>query len=65
MNQIEIWFGTLRKKLNEMAECRSLNVLRESVLTFIDYYNTNHWHPYNWTYTLAAFSRPPETEMAT
>lgn len=51
MNQIEIWFGTLRKKLTRWLSARSLNVLRESVLTFIDYYNTNHSHPYNWTYT--------------
>jgi hypothetical protein len=51
LNQIEIWFGTLRKKLTRWLSSPVLNELKESITVFIDYYNSNHSHPYNWTDT--------------
>jgi len=51
LNQIEIWFGTLRSKVTRWMSCNSLDALEDAILTFIDYYNTTLAHPYNWTYT--------------
>ena len=51
LNQIEIWFGTLRSKVTRWMSFNSLDALEDAILTFIDYYNTTLAHPYNWTYT--------------
>lgn len=51
LNQIEIWFGTLRRKVTRFGNFPSVNSLRERILAFIEYYNTTLAHPYNWTYT--------------
>ena len=51
LNQIEIWFGTLRSKVTRWMSFTSLDALEDAILSFIDYYNTTLAHPYNWTYT--------------
>lgn len=51
MNQIEIWFGTLRRKVTRWMSFASLDALEDAILSFIDYYNETLAHPYNWTYT--------------
>lgn len=51
LNQIEIWFGTLRSKLTRWMSFSSLSALEDAIFTFVDYYNTTLAHPYNWTYT--------------
>ena len=51
LNQIEIWFGTLRSKVTRWMSFTSLSDLEASILSFIDYYNEALAHPYNWTYT--------------
>ena len=51
LNQIELWFGTLSRKLINRGSFASIEYLQESILDFIDYYNENLSHPYNWTYT--------------
>jgi hypothetical protein len=48
---IEIWFGTLRRKLTRYASFDSLENLQEQILRFIDYYNRTMAKPYRWTYT--------------
>jgi transposase len=37
LNQIEIWFGTLRRKLTRFGSFRSLQDLEDRVVRFIDY----------------------------
>lgn len=49
LNQIEIWFGTLRKKLTRYGSFCSLSDLQERILRFIDYYNATMAKPYRWT----------------
>lgn len=49
LNQIEIWFGVLRKKLTRFRSFVSLDDLIERIERFIDYYNTTMAHPYSWT----------------
>ena len=51
LNQIEIWFGTLRTKVTRWMNFTSLDSLAKAILSFIDYYNATLAHPYNWTYT--------------
>ena len=50
LNQIEIWFGTLRKKATRFGSFTSLDDLSERILRFIDYYNETMAKPYRWTY---------------
>ena len=51
LNQIELWFGTLRRKVTRTMSFGSLESLSETILRFIEYYNSHLAHPYNWTYT--------------
>jgi hypothetical protein len=50
LNQIEIWFGTLRRKMTKLSSFDSLERLKTQILRFIDYYNRTMAHPYRWTY---------------
>jgi hypothetical protein len=49
LNQIEIWFGVLRRKLTRYGSFVSLMDLSERIQRFIEYYNTTLAHPYRWT----------------
>lgn len=51
LNQIEIWFGTLRSKVTRWMNFESLSALEAAIVSFIEYYNKTLAHPYNWTYT--------------
>lgn len=51
LNQIEIWFSTLSRKLIRRTSFPSIDALVDKVIDFIDYYNDNLAKPYNWTYT--------------
>jgi DDE superfamily endonuclease len=46
LNQIEMWFGTLRRKMTRLNSFDSLNALKTQILRFIDYYNRTMAHPY-------------------
>ena len=50
MNQIEIWFGILAKKVVRRGNFHSKEDLREKLLTFIDYFNATMAKPFRWTY---------------
>jgi len=50
LNQIEIWFGTLRRKLLRRMSFVSVDHLEEQIADFIDYYNRTLAKPYRWTY---------------
>ena len=51
LNQIEIWFSVLCRKLLNRESYASLAELRASIRRFIAYYNRHLAHPYRWTYT--------------
>jgi transposase/transposase-like protein len=51
LNQIEIWFGILVRKLLKRASFSSIDDLRQRILKFIDYFNRTMAKPFNWTYT--------------
>ena len=51
MNQIEIWFGVLSRKLLRRGEFSSVADLTKQIQDFIVYYNRHLAYPYEWTYT--------------
>ena len=50
MNQIEIWFGILSRKVVKRGNFRSKQELRDRLLSFIDYFNATMAKPFRWTY---------------
>lgn len=51
MNQIEIWFSILVRRLLKRASFRSTEELKERILRFIDYFNRTLAKPFRWTYS--------------
>jgi transposase len=50
MNQIEIWFSILVRKLLKRASFVSIKDLRDKVLAFVEYFNLTMAKPFKWTY---------------
>ncbi len=50
MNQIEIWFGILVRKVIRRGSFRSTADLKQKLQAFIDYFNRTMAKPYRWTY---------------
>jgi transposase len=51
LNQIEIWFSILVRRLLKRASFSSLEDLRQRILAFIAYFNKTLAKPFKWTYT--------------
>ena len=56
MNQVEIWFSILARKLLKRGNFTSVENLVAKVLAFIDYYNHTMAKPFKWTYKGKALS---------
>ena len=56
MNQIEIWFGILMKKVIKRGHFLSKLDLKTKVLAFMDYFNETMAKPFKWTYQGKALS---------
>lgn len=50
MNQIEVWFSSLARKLIKRASFTSTADLEAKVLAFITYFNETMAKPFRWTY---------------
>jgi len=50
MNQIEIWFSILARKLLKRGNFTSVANLKAKVLAFVEYFNRTMAKPYRWTY---------------
>jgi transposase len=50
MNQIEIWFSILVRKVLQRGNFISVEDLKRKVLAFIEYYNRTMAKPFRWTY---------------
>ena len=57
LNQIEIVFGVVMRKVIRRGNFTSLTDLRNKLMTFIDYFNAAFAKPFRWTYT----GRPLQT----
>ena len=51
LNQVEIWFSILARRLLKRSSFTSLDDLRQRVLAFIKYFNKILSKPFRWTYT--------------
>ena len=51
LNQIELWFSVLARRVLRRGDFHSKEEVTEKILAYIDYYNTYRAHPYRWTYT--------------
>jgi DDE superfamily endonuclease len=50
LNQIEIWFSILVRRLLSRLSCSSVQELRTQILAFIAYYNQTSHGAFHWTY---------------
>lgn len=50
MNQIEIWFSILARKLLKRGNFTSVADLKAQVLAFVEYFNRTMAKPFRWTY---------------
>lgn len=50
LNQIEIWFSILVRKVIRRGNFTSLEDLQAKILAFIDYFNNTMAKPFQWTY---------------
>ncbi len=50
LNQVEIWFSILVRRLLKRLSVKSTAELKEKVLDFIDYFNSTMAKPFKWTY---------------
>ena len=51
LNQVEIWFSILVRRLLKRSSFTSCDDLRARVLAFIEYFNAVLAKPFKWTYT--------------
>jgi hypothetical protein len=50
LNQVEIWFSILVRRLLKRGSFTSVEELRQRMLAFIDYFNKTMAKPFKWTY---------------
>lgn len=50
MNQIEVWFGMLARKVIKRGDFKSTEELKTKIMSFIDYFNDTMAKPFKWTY---------------
>jgi DDE superfamily endonuclease len=51
LNQIEIWFSVLVRRVLKRGNFTSVADLREKILAFIGYFNRTLAEPFKWTFT--------------
>lgn len=51
LNQVEIWFSILVRRLLKRASFSSAEDMSKRILAFIDYFNKTLAKPFKWTYT--------------
>ncbi len=51
LNQVEVWFSILVRRLLKRGNFTSVDDLQTQILAFIDYFNRTLAKPFRWTYT--------------
>jgi putative transposase len=51
LNQVEMWFGALTRRVIRRGNFTSKVDLRKKIEAWLEYHNTYRAHPYQWTYT--------------
>ena len=63
VNQVEIWFGILQRRVLRYGEFHSVAELSERIEGFIAHWNTLEAHPFRWTFR-GRFAQHPEQPAA-
>lgn len=50
LNQVEIWFGILSRRLLKRGSFPSTEVLNQRIMAFIEFFNETLAKPFRWTY---------------
>jgi transposase len=50
VNQIEIWFGILQRRVLRYGDFRSTAELERNLVAFVRHWNTHEAHPFRWTF---------------
>ena len=50
LNQVEIWFGILSRRLLKPGSFASTEILNQRILAFIEFFNKTLAKPFRWTY---------------
>jgi transposase len=50
LNQVEIWFSILVRRLLKRLSVKSIDELKQKIMAFIDYFNRVMAKPFKWTY---------------
>ena len=50
LNQVEIWFGILSRRLLKRGSFTSTEVLNQLIMAFIEFFNETLAKPFRWTY---------------
>jgi transposase len=50
LNQIELWFSILSRKLLKRGNFISVEDLSQQILAFVEYFNRTMAKPFKWTY---------------
>ena len=50
LNQVEIWFGILGRRLLKRGSFTAVTELRQRIFAFIEYFNKTMAKPFKWTY---------------
>lgn len=59
LNQVEIWFSILVRRVLKRGSFRSIGELRDRLVAFIEYFNSVLAKPFKWTYT----GKPLDADM--
>ena len=51
LNQVEIWFSILTRRLLKRGNFKSLEHLRRRIISFIDFFNISMAKPFKWTFS--------------
>ena len=63
VNQVEIWFSILQRRVLRHGSFTSPTNLRETVMGFIKHWNKAEAHPFRWTFT-GRFAQPSAPKLA-
>ncbi len=50
LNQVEIWFGIVERRLLRYGEFRAIESIRHRILGFVERWNQVEGHPFRWTW---------------
>ena len=62
LNQVEIWFSILQRRVLRYGSFKSREQLRDRVLAFIAWWNEEEAHPFRWTWRTDKVEDPRRRE---